>query len=80
MKKRSLAVKSKELRAGMKRNYVTFDKVMLNSDVICDLTLCQRQEWMICAIIKGYQHQNALHVPNGKIWRFDFFRKSISIA
>lgn len=38
----SLAVKSKELRAGMEGNYVTFDKVMLDSDVICDLTLCQR--------------------------------------
>ena len=42
MKKRSLAVKSKELRAGVKGNYVTFDKIMLDSDVICDLTLCQR--------------------------------------
>ena len=44
MKKRSLAVKSKELRAGVKGSYVMFDKVMPDSDVICGLTLCQRQE------------------------------------
>jgi hypothetical protein len=38
----SLAVKSKELRAGVKGSYVMFDKVMPNSDVICGLTLLPR--------------------------------------